>query len=73
MQVVHSTTLQTELGGPISDPVSGDANGSMMIFELESVAAVRAELAKDPYWINDVVRLIDFSPYSLLLTVVCAV
>lgn len=51
------------MGGPISDPASGDANGSMLIFELENIADVRAELAKDPYWVNDVVRVVGFSPH----------
>ena len=63
-QFTHSLTHSTtELGGPIFDPVSGDANGSMFILELESAAAVRAELEKDPYWTGNVVRVV-VSPFS---------
>lgn len=42
-----------KLGGPISDPESGDASGSMIVFEAESVAAVRKILENDPYWKAD--------------------
>lgn len=34
----------------------------MFVLELESAAAVRAELEKDPYWINNVVRLVASPP-----------
>ena len=47
----------------------------MFILELESVAAVRTELAKDPYWTGDVVRVV-VSPLtpccSRLLLVPCS-
>ncbi len=54
----HSLHSTTELGGPTSDPESGEANGSMLVFEAESAAAVRATLEKDPYWTGNVVRVV---------------
>jgi len=39
-----------KLGGPIFDPESGDPNGSVLVLEAESLAAVRAIVEEDPYW-----------------------
>ncbi|KAI0258813.1 hypothetical protein BC834DRAFT_909384 [Gloeopeniophorella convolvens] len=47
-----------KIGGALSDPetvgVDAKLNGSLLIVEDESVAAVRAVLAKDPYWTGNV-------------------
>jgi len=44
----------TKIAGPLSDPESGTMNGSLIIAEAESVAAVRAVMERDIYWSNNV-------------------
>jgi len=43
-----------KLGGPTSDPVSGEPTGSMFVVEAESIITLRAVLEKDPYWVSNV-------------------
>ena len=67
--------FQTGLGGPIFDPGSDGADGSMLVLALENVAAVTAELEKDPYWTGNIVRVIFFplTPYcSRVLHMPCS-
>jgi len=42
------------IGGPLFDPESGDMNGSVLVFEAESAAAVRGMIEEDVYWTNNV-------------------
>jgi uncharacterized protein YciI len=63
--VYNDDTLRcvgTEIAGPLSDPESGTMNGSLIIAEAESVAAVRAVMERDIYWSNNVV-----SPFIFIL------
>ena len=43
------------MGGPTSDPESERMNGSMLVVEAESAAAVRAVVERDVYWASNVV------------------
>jgi uncharacterized protein YciI len=45
----------TEFGGPLSDPESEKMNGSLLVAEAESAAAVRAVMESDIYWFSNVV------------------
>ncbi|KAH9040238.1 hypothetical protein EDB84DRAFT_1005771 [Lactarius hengduanensis] len=61
-----------KLGGPTSDPESGEAKGSMLIYEAESAAAVRGFLENDPYWAGNVwdkekleIRLVTLTVFPL--------
>ena len=46
-----------EFGGPVANPETSDKlNGSLLIFEAESAAAVRAVVEQDVYWTQNVVR-----------------
>jgi hypothetical protein len=56
----------TELGAPMSDPISDKLNGSLLIVEAESAAAVRAVIEKDIYWTSDVVSSSVVYPPALL-------
>ena len=47
----------TELGGPTSDPVSGQPTGSMLVVEAKSIETLREVLENDPYWLKNVVRV----------------
>ena len=55
----------TEIGAPMSDPASGNLNGSLLIVEAESAAAARTVIEKDIYWSSNVVSLSFYSPASL--------
>jgi uncharacterized protein len=67
--VYNDDTLRcgTEIAGPLSDPQSGTMNGSLIIVEAESVAAVRAVIERDIYWSSNVV-----SPFIFLSILVCS-
>jgi len=42
-------------GGPMADPANADKfNGSLLVFEAESAAAVRAVVEQDIYWAQNV-------------------
>jgi len=41
-------------GSPLSDPVSGQKNGSVLIIEAENAAAVRDVVEGDLYWTSNV-------------------
>jgi len=43
-----------KLGGPMTDAVSGDASGSLLVLEAESLEAAREIVKNDPYWTGDV-------------------
>jgi len=43
-----------KLGAPMSDPTSDKMNGSLLVVEAESAAAVRAIIEKDVYWASNV-------------------
>jgi len=51
------------LGGPIGE---GDGEDSLLIFKLESEAAIRARLADDP-WANDLLVIKSLEPWSVWL------
>jgi hypothetical protein len=56
----------TEIAGPVSDPEldKDKFNGSLLVVEAESAAAVRAILEKDIFWTNNVMSPF-FSPSFL--------
>jgi len=43
-----------KIGGPLLDPESGEMNGSVLVFEAESAAAVRSMIEEDVYWTTNV-------------------
>jgi uncharacterized protein YciI len=47
------------LAGPTLDRVGGFMNGTMLVVEAESVEAVQAFIADDPYIIHDVYAAVD--------------
>ena len=50
------------------DTESGDPSGTLLVLEAESLEAVRELIQKDPYWTDDVVRIV-VSSTSAQLTV----
>ncbi|KAI9430659.1 hypothetical protein H4582DRAFT_2015506 [Lactarius indigo] len=58
-----------KLGGPTSDPESGEAKGSMLIYEAESAAVVRGFLEKDPYWAGNVWDKEKLEIRAIILTI----
>jgi uncharacterized protein YciI len=55
----------TEIGAPMSDPASGNLNGSLLIVEAESAAAARTVIEKDIYWSSNVVSSFVYAAFSL--------
>ncbi len=51
------------LGGPIGE---GDGENSLLIFDMDSVAAVKARLADDP-WMGSILTLASIRPWSVWL------
>ncbi|KAN0139638.1 hypothetical protein V8E53_002300 [Lactarius tabidus] len=41
-------------GGPLFDSVSGDPSGGLIVFEAESLEAVREMIQNDPFWTGNV-------------------
>lgn len=63
----------TEFGGPLSDPESEKMNGSLLVAEAESAAAVRAVMESDIYWSSNVVSPVLPFPLSMNFVVVVVV
>lgn len=55
-----------KLGGPVSDPVTGDPVGSLMIVEAESLDAARAYSAADPYAKAGLFESVDIRPFTVV-------
>ena len=56
--------VKVHLGGPTLDPAGERMNGTMLVVEAESEAAVRAFLADDPYSRAGIFATLEVRPWA---------